>query len=91
MIYVYGKEGCLFCKKAVDLLRSEGHAYTYCDIYGSEDTMKEMIGRVTQVSGLPPKTVPQIFFDNELVGGYHDLVEYLHPCEDLGDFNFEDM
>ena len=70
MIVVYGKDNCVFCEKAKDLLQSKGLSYEYIDVYEDDDALV-----MFQEKGL--KTVPQIWVDHHRVGGYTELVEYL--------------
>lgn len=70
MIVVYGKDNCVFCEKAKDLLQSKGLSYEYIDVYEDESALT-----MFQENGL--KTVPQIWVDHHHVGGYTELVEYL--------------
>ena len=66
-IQIYSKEWCPFCAKAKALLRSKQLSYTEIDITSDLELEQEMIQR----SGR--RTVPQIFIDDDSVGGYDDL------------------
>jgi alkyl hydroperoxide reductase subunit F len=66
-IEIYSREWCPYCAKAKALLRSKGLAYREVDVTYDEDLQREMIER----SGR--RSVPEIFIDGELVGGYDDL------------------
>lgn len=70
MIVVYGKDNCVFCEKAKDLLQSKGLSYEYIDVYEDDSALVMFRER-----GF--KTVPQIWIDHHHVGGYTELVEYL--------------
>lgn len=63
MWYVYGKEGCTYCKKAVDLLEQMGQKVSYIDMKDVENT-----------AGW--KTVPQIFTEKHHIGGYAELEKH---------------
>ncbi len=67
-VEVYSKEQCPFCERAKSLLQSKGIAYQEIDITDDEARTIEMMQRSQQ------RTVPQIFIDNEAIGGYHQLV-----------------
>jgi len=60
MWWVYGKENCPYCKKAVQLLEQMGQSIVYVDI-------KDMINSAKW------KTVPQIFTETRHIGGYAEL------------------
>lgn len=65
---VYGKEWCAYCERAKQLLESKNVAYNYKDVEKSEDHRSEMLSRNPSA-----RTVPQIFVDNEPIGGYDNL------------------
>ena len=68
-VEIYTLEWCPYCEKAKALLKSKGVSYKEYDI-GKEEVEEEMQERTDGA-----KTVPQIFIDGHLVGGYDDLVE----------------
>lgn len=68
---IFGRAGCPWCEKAVDLLCRLGVCYEYRQLgvdYTREDLEKKIPG---------VKTVPQIFLDDELIGGYDKLSRML--------------
>lgn len=68
-IEIYTKPGCPYCQRAKSLLRSRDLEFTEYDITvepEKEQEMRERSGR---------KTVPEIFFDNSLIGGCDDLMD----------------
>lgn len=67
MNVVWSKPNCPFCVKAKALLDQKGIEYEVREI-GSGFTREELLAAVPQA-----KTVPQIFLDNKLVGGYTEL------------------
>lgn len=79
MIWIYGKEDCIWCDKAVQYLTDTNREFTYIDIHepGVLDFLK--------LRGF--KTVPQIFIEQKHIGGYNDLIFYFDqdkiPVEDL--------
>ncbi len=68
-IKVYGTESCSFCVAARRLLKKKG--LDYDDVLVSRDTdiRKEM----ERLSGR--RTVPQIFIDDQSIGGFDELYE----------------
>ena len=66
-ILIYTKQWCPYCAKAKALLRAKGLAWRELDITFDERLQQEMVER----SGR--RSVPEIFLDGELVGGYDDL------------------
>jgi glutaredoxin 3 len=67
MNVVWSKPNCPFCVKAKALLDAKGIKYEVREI-GSGFTREDLLAAVPQA-----KTVPQIFLDNKLIGGYNEL------------------
>ena len=80
-IIIYSKQNCTFCNKAKHLVKTLGYEYTEkkMEEFDSPEAMLEDIGK--QV-----RTMPQIKIDDQLVGGYNQLVEYF---ADMGKVNFK--
>lgn len=72
-IEVYSRDNCAYCVKAKNLLVNKELEYQEIDAGSNRDALIE---RVTQATGMPPRTVPQIFIDDQYVGGYDDLVTW---------------
>ena len=79
-VTIYSKNNCIYCTKAKTMLSSLGIQYTEKKLeeFDTVDDMLEDIGKKI-------KTMPQIKIDGELIGGYHQLVEYF---DDKGLVNF---
>jgi len=67
IIEVYSKEWCPYCLKAKSLLDSRGLDYTVLDVTSDRELEDEMIEKSHR------RTVPQIFINNNSIGGYDDL------------------
>ena len=65
---VYGRENCPYCVKAKDLLEQKEIDFEYTGI--DKDGLSKLCGK--EIS-----TVPQIFLDGELIGGYTELLAKL--------------
>lgn len=65
-VVVLGREKCPFCEEAKRFLKAREIVFTYMDI-NEHPSVKEMMLR----GGF--RTVPQIFSDGSLIGGYEDL------------------
>ena len=70
MYYILTRNECDYCEKAKQLLIENGKAYSQTGILADPVIIKLMI-----VAKL--KTVPQIWCDNEHIGGYNELREHL--------------
>ena len=69
-IEIYTLDWCPYCQKAKSFLKSKGFSYQEYNIDDTPELKKEMKQRTEGA-----KTVPQIFIDNKLIGGYDDLLE----------------
>ena len=68
---VWSKDMCPFCVKAKALLKLKGIQYEERNI-NKEYTKEQLLEAVPNA-----RTVPQIFLDDELVGGYTELQKKL--------------
>ena len=68
-VEIYSKSNCSYCVMAMNFFDSKGIKY---DVYSTDnpDVFNEMIKRNPSA-----RTLPQIFIDDELIGGYTDLIE----------------
>ena len=68
-VEIYSRSNCSYCVMAMNFFDSKGIKY---DVYSTDDpkVFAEMLERNPQA-----RTVPQIFIDDKLIGGYTDLVE----------------
>ena len=80
-ITIYSKNDCVYCTKAKNLVKNLGLEYTEkrLEEFESVEKMLEDIGK--QV-----RQMPQIKIDDELIGGYNQLVEHF---EKQGKVNFK--
>jgi GrxC family glutaredoxin len=74
-IEVYSKEWCPYCAMAKALLRSKHLEYVENDVTSNAEGEQDMIARSRR------RTVPQIFIDDQSVGGYDDLAQLNAPGE----------
>ena len=76
-VTVYSTADCVFCARAKTMLDKWQIPFDEIRIDDSHDRMKEFV-RVTNGA----RTVPQIFIDGKLIGGFSELAE-LHMDGDL--------
>ena len=70
IITIYTSDGCAFCDRAKQLCKTAGVDYREVNIHNvDKDWLKYKIGYL-------PRTVPQIFFDQEYIGGFEDLKNF---------------
>ena len=82
-IIVYSKNNCVFCSKAKSLLTNLGLEYQEKSLekdFGSDPS------KLIEDIGKNVRAMPQIKIDDELVGGYNQLIEYF---EKQGKVNFK--
>lgn len=68
-IEIYSKEWCPFCAKAKSLLRSKQLGYEEIDITSDATGEQDMVKRSQR------RTVPQVFINDQPIGGYDDLAQ----------------
>lgn len=66
-IELYTWTSCPFCKNAKKLLDNKGYEYKEYVIDNDEEKRQELINDTDQ------DTVPYVFIDGKLIGGYTDL------------------
>jgi glutaredoxin 3 len=67
-IEIYSKNSCPYCTMAKRLLESKGQEYEEINLNQQPERTDEMIERTGG-----KMSVPEIFIDGKLVGGYDDL------------------
>ncbi|WP_459889010.1 FAD-dependent oxidoreductase [Halostagnicola bangensis] len=66
-VEIYTKENCPYCEKAKDLFDAKGVEYETYNVTGDEELFEEMIERADG-----RKTAPEVFIDDELIGGWDE-------------------
>ncbi|WP_276301631.1 thioredoxin-disulfide reductase [Halorussus lipolyticus] len=66
-VEIYCKEECPYCEKAKDLFDSKGVEYETYNVTGDDERFDEMVERANG-----RQTAPEVFIDDELVGGWDD-------------------
>lgn len=71
MITIYGKPSCGFCTKAKNFAKDRLLEFEYKDVTNVQflDELKEKLPGV--------KSVPQIFINNDSIGGYTEFTSYV--------------
>lgn len=68
-VEIYTWNTCPYCRRAKELLDAKDIDYTEYDITDDDGAREKMVARTGG-----PRTVPQIFVNDQLVGGSDDLV-----------------
>lgn len=66
-VVMYTKENCPYCDMAKDLLKSKNIAFEEIRVDLDQEKLAEMLERSQR------RTVPQIFINDQSIGGYDDL------------------
>lgn len=74
---IFGRPGCPYCVRAKELAEKlsnelEDFSYNYVDIHAEGITKADLEKTV----GKPVETVPQIFLDEQHIGGFTDFEAY---------------
>ncbi len=67
-VEVYTTSFCPFCTRAKSLLKSKGVPFVEIDVTDDAELRQKMV----EMSG-GRRTVPEIFIDGKIVGGYDEL------------------
>lgn len=67
-VKIYSKSYCPFCNRAIDLLKKKDINFEIIDITEDEERMT-LLSTETNCD-----TVPQIFIDDEFIGGCDELI-----------------
>jgi glutaredoxin len=76
-IQVYGKQNCPYCVKAKEWLEARNLQYTYTDVL-KDISIADLISIKERYN---MNTVPIIVINDELIGGYTDLVKLDIPSQ----------
>ena len=82
-IVIYSKTNCAYCTKAKNLVKNLGLEYTEMNL---EKDFNNDPGKLLEHIGKNVRQMPQIKINDELIGGYNQLVEYF---EKQGKVNFK--
>ena len=66
-VEIYTTASCPYCLRAKALLKAKGVDYTEISLEGKPDERQALVARTKM------RTVPQIFIDDELIGGFDQL------------------
>ena len=75
MNVIYTTVTCPWCQRAKVLMDKHGIDFEEIDVTTDQQLQQEMMERSKRM------TVPQIFFGDEYIGGYDDLVQWLDARE----------
>jgi len=68
-VIIYSKTTCPACIKAKDIMEEKGVQYKEIILDNKPDELKDLIDKTNM------RTVPQIFINDEFIGGCSDLMQ----------------
>jgi len=71
MIEIYSMDNCPYCEKAKDLLFKNN--LSYLELKLNCDFNKQILATRLNIEPTEKITLPQIFLDNDNIGGYNEL------------------
>lgn len=71
---IFGADWCNPCKKAKALCDEHNVEYEFFDISSDPEALK----KIKELLGKEPKTIPQIFNEDGLIGGLEQLKQLLN-------------
>lgn len=75
---IFGKDSCPHCQNAKTYLNNANIPFVYRDVVKEPRALYEMLGRVKPIIGpKTPVTVPQIWLEQQYIGGAQELRERL--------------
>src|SRR6056297_2093674 len=77
-VEIYTKDDCTHCERAKDLFESKSVEYETYNISDDDERFEEMVERADG-----RKTAPQVFIDDEHVGGWDDT----HELDETGELD----
>lgn len=83
MFTVYSKPSCSFCDQAKALLKSKDLSFKeiIIDIGQQKDPSKSYMSAQELKAKIPSaRTVPQIYCEDQHLGGFHELKNYLQQA-----------
>ena len=69
---IYTKNNCTFCVQAKTLMKIRGIDYEELNMQ-TQPTMRSELMEKCEAINVIPRTVPQIWIDDEYVGGFQEL------------------
>lgn len=85
-VKIYGTQNCVYCQKAKQLCREMRIGFTYYPI----DSVRGELFEEFQTLFPNAKTVPQILWDDQHIGGYNELVTHIENLN-LGNYGQGDL
>jgi glutaredoxin len=86
---MYSKITCPYCVKALEILEENGIKVTEIKV-NKDISPDDFKSKINDLTGKVVTTVPQIFIDDQYIGGCDDLVEHFNKKE-VSEIDFSDF
>jgi glutaredoxin 3 len=73
-VIIYSINHCGYCEAAKDLLRRNNLPFTETNVTGNDEAIMELMRKTSH------RTFPQIFIDDQFIGGYVELKAWLNKA-----------
>ena len=81
---------CPFCEKAKELLKEKGVTFSTI-VVGQDIDRDTFLADIKRLTGKDVTTVPQVFLEEEYIGGYDELKAHYEQQDLAGEFGDFDL
>jgi glutaredoxin len=77
---IYGISNCIYCDKAKDFFKVNNLRYNLidCDEYINNLNKNSFLKFIEEFANIKYNTFPIIFYGKTFIGGYQNLIDYVH-------------
>ena len=89
-VVIFGKDFCNWCDRAVEVCNQYGlnHTYKSLDDRFVGETHKDELRELALKESIDIKTVPQIWWNGNYIGGYNELISAIENTREYGQGGF---
>jgi ribonucleoside-diphosphate reductase alpha subunit len=85
-VTIFSRDGCVYCKLSKYELDKHNISYELIDL-SNDDERKAQYALWKDTMNLDVNTMPQIFFGDEYIGGYEELIVKMRPSYDFDELH----
>jgi len=83
---IYSKDNCVYCKLAKMIMKRNNYDYEEI-LLNDEEKRKNFYINISEEEDTIIDTMPQIYYDDEYIGGYDEFKKYIKPIYDFLELN----
>ena len=83
---IYSKDNCVYCKLAKMIMKRNNYDYEEI-LLNDEEKRKIFYINISEEEDTIIDTMPQIYYDDEYIGGYDEFKKYIKPIYDFLELN----